>query len=165
MKGYMPFPNAELRIPADYEDQIERYTRSRPSGGDRPDPEDAPFPRQVDMWFLAVCLGAINEARVALPANLSHKFNTASVFETDPPRIELLELLAIAASGDPYIISDPKKVIDLANEFAAGGLPLVLEMLDSGHSNAMDNLSGQIQRLLRASLQPSLEASVEASND
>lgn len=149
MKGYMPFPNAELEIPIEYKDAIDAFTRTRPTGGDRPDPEDAPFPRQVDMWLLAVCFGAVAGQRQKLATNQSHKFNTASVFESDPSRVEMLELLAIAVEKDPYVIKDPRRVIDVANELAAGGLPLVVEMLQArGGTAAIDCLSDLIQAKL-----------------
>jgi hypothetical protein len=149
MKGYMPFPNADLRIPTEYQKEIEAYSLSRPTGGERLDPEDAPFPRQVDMWFLAVCLGALGGQRVKLGAQQTHKFNTASIFETDPGRIEILELLAIAEEDDAYAIREPREVIEIANELAAGGLPLVIEMLRDGNSTAIDNLSQRLQLRLR----------------
>ena len=149
MRGYMPFPNAELEIPVEYKNEIEAYTRTRPTGGERPDPEDAPFPRQVDMWFLAVCLGALSGQRVKLTGGQSHKFNTASIFESDPSRVEMLELLAIAVEHDPYVIKNPRRVIDVANELAAGGLPLVIEMLKAnGNASAIDSLSEKIEAKL-----------------
>ena len=152
MKGYMPFPNAELRIPIEFKEKIEAYTRTRPTGGLAPDPEDAPFPRQVDIWYLGVCLGAAHNLRVSLPPNRVHKFNTGSMFDNDPERIEMLELLAIAMTEDAYVIKDPRQVIEVANELAAGGLPMVFDMLEEGNSRAIDNISDKIQRELKALL-------------
>lgn len=141
MRGYMPFPNAELRIPSEFQNEMEMYTRTRPGGGDRPDPQDAPLPRQVDMWFLAVCLGAATGQRVALAANKSHKFNTASIFDNDESRVELLELLAIAVEDDPYVIKEPRRVIEVANELAAGGLPILVDMLKEGQGPAIEHIT------------------------
>jgi hypothetical protein len=149
MKGYMPFPTADLRIPTEYQKEMDAFTLSRPTGGDRQDPEDAPFPRQVDMWFLAVCMGALSGQRVPLAASQTHAFNTGSVFESDAARVEILELLAIAAEDDAYVIKDPRRVVEIANELAAGGLPLVVEMLRDGNSSAIDNLSHHIETRLR----------------
>lgn len=158
MTGYMPFPNAELRIPIEYQNKIESYTLTRPTGGERHNPEDSPFPRQLDIWFLGVCLGAIYERRVKLAANRAHTFNRGAMLENDVDRIELLELLAIAVTGDPYTIRDPRGVIDVANELAAGGIPMVFEMLEDGNSRAIDNLSDKVQSMLRELLPP-LQAS------
>jgi hypothetical protein len=147
----MPFPNAELRIPIEYKDKMEAYTRTRPAGGERPDPEDSPFPRQLDLWFLGVCVGAVNNQRVPLTGNRAHKFNTASMLETDPDKIEILELIAIGVTGDPYVVGDPRHVIEIANELAAGGLPYVFDMVE-GNSRAIDNLSDKVQTMLRSVL-------------
>lgn len=162
MTSYMPFPNAELRIPIEYQEKIEAYTMSRPTGGERLNPEDAPFPRQLDIWFLGVCLGAINNRALRLPANRLHTFNRASMLENDADRIEILELLAISVTGDPYTIRDPRGVIDIANELAAGGLPIVFDMLEEGNSRAIDNLSDKVQSMLRELLPPSDPEAVEA---
>lgn len=161
MKGYMPFPNAELRIPTEYKDKIEAYTRTRPTGGQRPDPEDAPFPRQLDIWFLGVCVGAARNLRVKLPGNRRHTFNQASMLENDPERIEMLELLAIAVTGDAYVIGDPREVIEVANELAAGGLPMVFDMLEDGNSRAIDNVSDKVKVMLQEILPPRQQEQAE----
>ncbi len=162
MKGYMPFPNAELRIPIEYKDKMDAYTRTRPTGGERPNPEDAPFPRQLDLWFMGVCLGAISNERVNLSGNQSHKFNTASMLENDAEKIELLELIAIATTGDPYIIGDPRRVIEIANELAAGGLPQVMQMIEDGNSRNIDNLSDKVKAKLLEVLPPAKPEPAEA---
>ncbi len=159
MRGYMPFPNAELRIPDEFKNEMEMYTRTRPAGGERPDPQDAPLPRQVDMWFLAVCLGAAKGQRVVVPANKSHKFNTASIFDNDESRVELLELLAIAVEEDPYVIKDPRRVIEVANELAAGGLPLLVDMLREGQGTAIDHITQNLLDRLREAGKVPTEAS------
>jgi hypothetical protein len=71
------------------------------------------------------------------------------VFENDAARVEILELLAIAAEDDAYVIKEPRTVVEIANELAAGGLPLVVEMLRDGNSSAIDNLSHHIETRLR----------------
>ncbi len=162
MRGYMPFPNAELRIPIEYQEKMEAYTRTRPTGGSAPEPEDAPFPRQVDVWFLAVCLGVVHNRRVELQPSQAHKFNTASMLESDPDRIEMLELIAIALTDDPYVIREPRRVIDIANELAAGGLPIVFTMLEEGNSRRIDNLSDKVQAMLIEVLPPPQPELVEA---
>jgi hypothetical protein len=158
----MPFPNSELRIPIEYKDRIDAYTRSRPTGGERHDPEDAPFPRQLDLWFLGVCVGAVKQQRVTLPASRYHKFNTAAMLENDTDKIEILELIAIAVTGDPFVIGEPRQVIDIANELAAGGLPEVFQMIEDGNSRAIDNLSDRVQTMLREVLPPPEPEAAEA---
>ena len=58
MTGYNPFVNIDLRFPSTHFDRVKSYCQTRPEGGKRPDPTQSPFPRYVDFWFLAVCLGA-----------------------------------------------------------------------------------------------------------
>ena len=58
MSYYNPFQNLELRIPEAYREEVDRFCQTQPGGGRRPPPDDSPFERQIDIWFLAVCLGA-----------------------------------------------------------------------------------------------------------
>lgn len=142
-KYYNPFQTLELRYPEEYRETVTRYTQRWEAGKDS-DPEEAPFPRYVDMWFLAVCVGAQMGRRVPMKRESSHKFIEGSIFQSDPWRVEILELLAIGFSGDPQIIRNPRDVIQLANDLAAAGMPEVREMLREGRAQPIWNLSQQV---------------------
>ncbi len=139
MSYYNPFQNLELRIPEAYRTEVDRYCQSQPGGGSRPSPDDSPFPRQVDLWFLAVCVGAI--AGRPIPVEKPHRFINGEILSRDPFRIDLLELTAIAVKEDPWIIDKPADVMELANSLAASALPRVLEMLSTGNSKPIWNLT------------------------
>jgi hypothetical protein len=155
VKYYNPFQNQELRVPDDYRKDAVDISQMRPEGGERPSPEMAPFARQVDAWFFSVCLGAYSNRRKEVASANSHRFNYGAVLEGDPVRIELLELLAISAAGDPFVVKEPKRVIEIANEFAAGGFGLLMEMLHSGSSKPIDNLSSDVVSKLAGQEHPS----------
>ena len=134
-----PFQNLEIRIPEEYRDAIDQYSQTQPSGGRKPSPEDSPFPRFVDMWFYALCIGA-KKNQPHKPTKW-HRFAHGNIFAEDPYRIELIEMIAIAFSSNPYIIENPNEMIRIANELAASGLSDVIELLSSGTDKPLGNLT------------------------
>jgi hypothetical protein len=136
---YNPFQGLELHIPEAYRAEVDRYSQTQPTGGRRPSPDDSPFPRVVDIWFLAACLGAAR-GRVAAVED-GHKFNTGDILTRDAGRVELL---AISATGNPDIIDSPLECLKVINGFAASGLPEVLQMLESGNAKPIWNLTDNL---------------------
>lgn len=146
MMYYNPFQRFELRIPEEYRERVEEFSRTRATGGQRPSPDDSPFERQVDLWFAAVCLGARKGKRVT-PAKW-HKFNDGTVLLQDAWRIELLELLAIGLTDRPEVIGDPAEVVEIANELAAAALPELFFMMEQDAGDHIWNLTDGMLNLL-----------------
>ena len=143
-----PFQNLELRIPEAYRDEVDRFCQTQPGGGTRPPPDDSPFERQIDIWFLAVCIGARKGKRTQIIR--PHRFITGELLSRDPYRIESLELLAVSYTDDPWILERPSEIMDLANELAATGLAEIIDMLKGGSAKPIWNLTDSITELLPA---------------
>jgi hypothetical protein len=60
----------------------------------------------------------------------------------------LIFAIAIAKDEDPYITRDPSKCIDIANKYAAGGTPLLLEWLQNGTPDPTNYLSLKIRAII-----------------
>lgn len=146
MSYYNPFQSQELRIPEAYREEVNRYCQSQTDALARTTPDESPFQRYVDLWFLAVCLGARKGKRTKVEK--PHRFIMGEILSKDPHRIELLELIAISFSGDPWIIDKPVSVIELANELAATGLPEVLGLLGDGSAKPIWNLTDGLLELV-----------------
>lgn len=142
MQYYNPFSNLELRIPENYRSEVDTYCQTQPGGGRKPSPDDSPFQRQVDFWFLAVCLGAKKGKRSR--ESKWHRFYTGEILSRNPKRIELLELFAISITNDPWVVGRPQEVIKIANEFAATGIPEIINMLHVGNAKPIWNLTDSI---------------------
>ena len=104
----------------------------------------------VDLWFLAVCVAA----RLGLePSDIAkhdtRKIIDGSIFGSDPWRVHTLMLIAIGKTGDVEIVSDPRKMMALANGLAVAGLPNVIEMLKDGNAEPIWNLSDAVDSILR----------------
>jgi len=164
MRHYNPFQNDEIRVLEVYYPALMQYTRTKSDAGKPSDPDDSPFDRYIDMWFLAFCLGAREGRATEVNQNNSRRFIWGSIFESDPHRVELLELVALAHSGDPQILADPHRVIGLANALAATGFPLVIDMVQNGQSLPIWRLTDQLMELLEPDGSAEKPSEAPASN-
>lgn len=144
-RDYNPFGNLDLHIPVAFRDDVTRYTTTQGGGGDG-SPESVPFVRYVDLWSAAVAVGA--EERAFVSGSEQHRFIQGSVLQGDLVRIEFLQLVAIAHTEDPYVVSDPRQVIEIADAYAAGGLPILMDWLDGGVQTPMMSLTKSVMRFL-----------------
>ena len=143
---FNPFQAIDINVPVEFHEVFTRYCqRSADVVIDQ-----SPFPRMVDLWFLSVCVAA----RLGLePADIA-KYDTrkiidGSIFGSDPWRVHTLMLIAIGKTGDVQIVSEPRKMMALANGIAVAGLPKVIEMLKDGDAEPIWNLSDAVDVLLR----------------
>jgi len=121
-----PFQTFELRVPISQWEAVRKLTSTfRTEGGEQSDPDRTPFRRYVDLWWAGICVGV----KVGQPTKVAdwHKFIEGSVLISDPWRILHLQAIAIAYFKNAEVIKDPAAVINVANEFSATGLPLIIE--------------------------------------
>jgi len=144
-RDYNPFGNLDLHIPTAYRDEVKRYTTSQGGDGDTSE-ESAPFVRYVDLWAAAVAVGAEEQAFVSNTEQ--HRFIQGSVLQGDLVRIEFLQLIAVAHTDDPYVVTDARKVIEIADAYAAGGLPILMDWLDGGVQTPMVSVTKNVVRFL-----------------
>lgn len=140
---FNPFQGIDINVPVEFHDSFTRYCGN--SGVD-----DSPFPRMIDMWFLAVCMAA----RLGLQPDDVSKYQTkkiieGSIFANEPWRVHALMLIAVAQSGDTKIVAEPRKMITIASGLAVAGLSKVIEMLKAGDAEAIWNLSDALDEALR----------------
>jgi hypothetical protein len=143
---FNPFQSIDINVPVEFHEEFTRFCQT--SGGSLID--KSPFPRMVDLWFLAVCVAA----RLGLQPVDATKYETrkiidGSIFGSDPWRVQTLMLLAIGQSGDVQIVSEPRRMMNLASGLAIAGLPKVIEMLKDGEAEPIWNLSDSLDEMLR----------------
>jgi hypothetical protein len=160
-RDYNPFANIDLHFPKAFWEDVKRYTTTQGGDGDT-SVESSPFKRYVDLWAAAIAVGAQEGAFVTLDENdAKHRFIQGSVLQGDLARIEFLQLLAIGHTGDPYVVKDSRKVIDIAEAYAAGGLPILLEWLEGGVQTPMVSLTKNLIRFLNETA-PEVRAAADA---
>ena len=143
---FNPFQAIDINVPIEFHEAFSRYCQRNANAVI----DDSPFPRMIDLWFLSVCVAA----RLGLkPADITkyetRKIIDGSIFSSDPWRVHTLMLIAIGKSGNVQIVSEPRKMMTLANGLAVAGLPEIIEMLKDGDEKPIWNLSDTIEGILR----------------
>lgn len=110
-----PYANVDIYMPEDIHGTILQFV-----GNGRP------FPRQIDAWWLGLCLGVRAGQRRPIPREKSVKFITGVILGSNAWRITQLELIAVAEEGEE-ILRQASSVIRLASEYANFGLEWVKE--------------------------------------
>ena len=144
------FGGTDIHLPEGFREQFHAYCLTR-AGGSRNNPEDSPFPRMVDMWFLALCIAVREKLTPVLDGRgKTYKAIEGEVFGSDAWRSNALMLLAVAHTGDVEITSRPHDMMRIANGYAVAGLPRLLSILDArGGDTALDHLSDEISDMTR----------------
>lgn len=145
---YNPFQGIDISVPVEFRDSFSLYCQ----GVEKKSIIDqTPFPRMVDMWFLAICV-AVNKG--LSPVDMSkyeskqtYKIIDGSIFTSDPWRIQALMLIMIGLIENVEIVSEPRKIMAMANGLAVAGLPHVIEMLKDGDDDPIWNLSENVDLL------------------
>jgi hypothetical protein len=150
-KYFNPFQGQDIRVPNLFRDDFGRYCQTHSEDGSKSTVLHSPFPRMVDMWFLAACLGAQEGKLADYDLKDTYKIIDASILSSDPWRIDALVLMAISHTKRADVVKDPREILHLASRFAVTGMPKLLQMLKEGDSDPVWNLSDELDRLLRKS--------------
>ena len=140
-----PFQGIDILVPIELHQEFERYCRR----GKTRIIDQQPFPRMVDLWFLAVCVAARFGMRPGyMKDGKRRKIIEGSIFASDPWRVDALMLIAIGSTGDADIVGEPRKMMSVANGLAVAGIPKVVEMLSDGDAEPIWNLSDCLREIL-----------------
>jgi hypothetical protein len=118
-----PYTSQDLFLTKAFDDEFASQLVSRSPDGRQP------FPRKIDLWWVAVIVGATIGHRTSLPPTEKlTKFNTGAILGREPWRVTNLELLALASEGED-IISKPSDVVRIGHEYAMTGLQWLADKL------------------------------------
>lgn len=144
MQAENPFAGLAINLPTSYQEYFQRYSQTHREGG-RIDALSTPFPRMVDMWFASIGysvrkgLKRLPEGEAEGRSEKKYKAMEGVVLGSDPWRVRLLMLLAIAETGDISVVSQPTAMLKIANEYALAGLSEVITCLEGrGSDTALD---------------------------
>ncbi len=144
------FASTDIFLPDKFREYFHAYCLTRAEGSHN-DPEDSPFPRMVDMWFLALCI-AVREKLTPErePKGQTYKAIEGVVFGSDSWRSDALMLLAVAHTGDVEITDKPHEMMRIANGYALAGLPRLIAILEDREGDtALDYLSDIVSEMTR----------------
>ncbi len=145
-KYYNPFQAIDIFVPSQYHEDVTRFSQREANAVI----DQSPFPRMVDLWFLAVCVAArLDLEPIDSKDHKMTKIIDGSIFGSDSWRVQTLMLIAVGKTGDVEIVSDPRRMMNVISGLAFAGLPKVIEMLKSGDGEPIWNLSESIGTLIQ----------------
>lgn len=140
---FNPFAAMNLVYPVEQRDDYERYCQPGASV------DRSPFPRMVDLWFAGLSLGAREGLRRELSRRETSNFERGAIFDRDSWRVQVVMLVAIAVVKDVAVVGEPNRMIAIANEVAAAGVPRIVELLQEEELDPIWSLSEGLGRVLR----------------
>lgn len=141
-QDFNPFANQAIHVPNAYHQDLRNYSSTFSAEEDRSaSHEEIPFDRYIDFWLLAAALGASENHYMPIEPRDKKRFIDGSVLQRDLPAIEFLLLLAISHEKDPFVVDEPRKVLNIAEGYAATGIPLIIDMMATGHLTPQQNLT------------------------
>lgn len=119
-----------LSLPREVREDVDRYVQTHRPGAD---PEQAPFPRRLDLWaygiFAALALELEPEGEERAK-RAGYKFKDTRSVNISPDLCELLAVAAAAGLGpENERVAEPAEIIRYANRLAAVGCPVVIREL------------------------------------
>ncbi len=137
------FSQYPLTMPASYQDRIKEYVSTGTSNQSR---ENAPFNRQIDFWYLALCL-AFKKGLTGVKEKNTYNFITGEILSRDSFRISQIQMIALATTENTEILGSPKEMLDIAINLANEGIPLLLSILDDTDSTPLQNIFDELESL------------------
>lgn len=118
-----PFVNVSIYIERKVNDSI--YENLAKKGGENV--EDYPFETKKDLFLTAACVGAMND-KFKIITGATHNPFSGETFnpKTDIP---ILFALAFKKEHDVEVLLDPKKVIEIAQGWANGGIEILNDFI------------------------------------
>ncbi len=118
--------NQGLRIPLVHYENVQRLAMTGQSERHK-NRDNIPFKRYVDIWWVALCIGIQEGRRTKVATDKWHQFIRAGeVLPSNPERVFQLQLMAVGETGNTDILRKPSEIISMANEYAATGLPFLI---------------------------------------
>lgn len=124
----------KLRVSID-KNTHEIYESLVKRGGDNPD--DFPFQSMKDLFIASACLGVQHDCYEELTSSLVI-FN-ADVFD-EASDIPVMACIAYHRNKDLKDLNDSKKILEITQEYANGGIHLLRDHLVNNPGRPLDNL-------------------------
>lgn len=148
MSAGNPFVTAEVNAPVEAQEHFRRYSQST-GASTVADHDRKPFPRMVDFWFLAICVAVSKGLKpITLEGRKTYKAIEGAAIVSPEWRTHALRLIAIAESGDPEIVKDGRRMMEIANGLAFAGMPLLVDILETNPDDEFFGLGDEFAEMI-----------------
>jgi hypothetical protein len=143
-----PFVTMEINAPVEFQEHFRRFSQTT-GASSVADFDRKPFPRMVDFWFIALCVAVRKGLKPATFEGVqTYKAVEGPQIASPEWRAHALKLIAIAETGNPEVVKEPRRVLEIANGLAFAGMPHVLEVLNEAPDEAVLALSDMLEDLV-----------------
>lgn len=142
------FAQYQIEMPKVYQEQIKRYVST---SGQNESRENAPFGRQVDFWYMALCI-AFKEGLSPVKEKDTYNATTAEILSRDSFRITQMQMIALAITKSEDILLEPKKMFDVCINLANAGIPKLLGILSDTEQSPLWNIYDLLEDYCKPSL-------------
>lgn len=137
------FAQYQIEMPKSYQDKIKNYVST---GSQNQSRENAPFDRQIDFWFMALCL-AFNKGLTPAKEKDTYNAITAEILSRDKHRIIQVQMIALSITEDPNVLLEPKKMLDICINLANAGIPMLLDILSDTEATPLWNMYYELEEI------------------
>lgn len=115
---------------------------SRTTEGDADGAAEGPFEHLKDAFVFAAAMGFRYDRKVAMEGGTQHVGFWH--YLSDGRDIPLLQAIAIASTGGPEVLADRGQVISIAEEYANGGVNLVVDLEQLDRDATLVSLASEV---------------------
>ena len=137
------FAPYQITMPSSYQDSIKNYVSTGTRSQSR---ENAPFNRQIDFWYMALCL-AFNKDLTPIKEKETYNAITAEILSRNSFRPVQMQMIALSTTNNEEILNAPKEMLDICINLANAGIPLLLSILNDPDATPLQNIFDELESL------------------
>ncbi len=137
------FAQYQITMPNSYQNNIKNYVGTGTQNQSR---ENAPFNRQIDFWYMSLCL-AFNKGLEPTKEKNTYTAIAAEILSRNPYRFVQMQMIALSINNDPEILKNPKEMLDICINLANSGIPLLLSILNDPDATPLQNIFDELESL------------------
>ena len=137
------FASYQITMPSNYQDSIKNYVSTGTKSQSR---ENAPFNRQIDFWYMALCL-AFNKGLTPIKEKNTYNAITAEILSRNSFRPIQMQMIALSTTNDEQILNKPKEMLDICMNLANAGIPLLLSILNDPDATPLQNIFDELEEI------------------
>lgn len=135
------FAQYPITMPSNYQESIKNYVSTGTQNQSR---ENAPFNRQIDFWYMALCL-AFNKGLIPIKEKNTYSPITGEILSRNSHRVAQIQMIALSVSNKAEILQKPKEMLDICIELANVGIPLLLSILNDPDATPLQNIFDELE--------------------
>jgi len=96
---------------------------------------------------MALCL-AFHKGLTPMKEKDTYNAITAEILSRNPYRITQMQMIALSVSGEPSVLLEPKKMLDICSNLANAGIPVLISILSDTEATPLWNIYYELEDLV-----------------